>query len=71
MATSHLDPRGTSDRLLAANAATLDRLLKPIRPTSGQPAQTPASAIESPGNAISRYAPTHDWNATATRIPGD
>ena len=36
-----LDPE-VRDRLLAASAATLDRLLKPIRPTRGQPAQTPA-----------------------------
>ena len=39
-----LDPE-VRDRLLAASAATLDRLLKPTPSHSGESAQTPASAI--------------------------
>ena len=40
-----LDPE-VRGRLLAASAATLDRLLKPVRPTAGSRQQTPASTID-------------------------
>ena len=50
-----LDPE-VRDRLLAASAATLDRLLKPIRPTAGS-RRADAGVGNRWGNA-SRYVPT-------------
>ena len=66
-----LDP-GVRQRLLAASAATLDRLLQPIRTpdqdTGGPPAQTPEESVAGPqysGADLRRLA------CAATRIPGD
>ena len=63
-----LDP-GVRQRLLAASAATLDRLLQPIRtPASEPPAPTQEAAVAGP-----QYSGTdlRRLECAATRIPGD
>ena len=60
-----LDP-GVRQRLLAASAATLDRLLQPIQDTGGPPAQTPEAAA---GPQYSG-ADLRRLECAATRIPG-
>ena len=61
-----LDPR-VRQRLLAASAATLDRLLQPIRTPAAPPAQTQEAAAgpQYSGADLRRLA------CAATRIPGD
>ena len=68
-----LDP-GVRQRLLAASAATLDRLLQPIRtPASREQAPTQEAAVGSTGRNIPVRdgIPSPIMECAATRIPGD
>ena len=67
MATWIWDP-GVRQRLLAASAATLDRLLQPIRTPGEPPAPTQEAAVARP-----QYSGTNlrRLECAATRIPGD
>ena len=59
---------GCGQRLLATSAATLDRLLQPIRDTGGPQAPTQEAAVAGP-----QYSGTdlRRLECAATGIPGD
>ena len=67
MAIFALDPE-VRDRLLAASAATLDRLLKPIRPTAGSRRRRRRRQSMGKRIPVRTY---NDWNRTAAGLSGD